>query len=193
VVSDACRNSAAVYARLAGLGIDEPLAASRKRLVQCVAFQFSVKGEPAGASCVWSELAGQLGPFGVIHLERVTRLAGEAISNQIDADAARPVRVVGGLTIDPVQRVAEVDGRIVKLTLIEATILDLLSQVPGRVVSRERIMMQLFGSTHTGGTRTCDLHVKNLRAKLNDDPAIPRFIATVRGESYALILGRKTS
>jgi PAS domain S-box-containing protein len=193
VVSDACRNGAPVYARLADLGIDEPLAVSRKQLVQCVAYPFSVKGELAGALCAWNEFPGQLGPFGAIHLGRVARLAGEAISNQIDADAARPVRVIGDLRIDLAQRVAVANGQSVKLTPIEVTILDLLSQVPGRVVSRERIMMQLFGSTHTGGTRTCDAHVKNLRAKLNDDPAIPRFIATVRGEGYALILGRKTS
>jgi PAS domain S-box-containing protein len=92
VVIDACRNGAPVYASVADLGIDEPLVASRKRLVQCAAFPFSVKGEPAGALCAWNEFAGQFGPFGVIHLERVTRLAGEAISNQIDADAASPVR-----------------------------------------------------------------------------------------------------
>jgi PAS domain S-box-containing protein len=189
-VADACLAGKPTYIRLSALGIDEPLESGRLRVRQCVAYPIIVKGDPAGALCVWTEQQAQLGIYGAAHVERVARLAGEAVSHQLDADAARPVRVVGGLKIDLVQRVAEVDGRVVKLTPIEATILDLLSQVPGRVVSRERIMMQLFGSTHTGGTRTCDAHVKNLRAKLNDDPAIPRFIATVRGEGYALILSR---
>jgi hypothetical protein len=107
-VADACLAAKPTYIRLSALGIDEPLASGRLQVRQCVAYPIIVKGEPAGALCVWTEQQAQLGIYGAAHVERVARLAGEAISNQIDANAARPVRVVGGLTIDLVQRVAEV-------------------------------------------------------------------------------------
>jgi PAS domain S-box-containing protein len=188
VVANACRTGETVYARLGELGIEEPLVSGHLQLRQFVAFPFVVKGEPAGALCIWTEQEERLGHYGAAHIERVARLTGQAVRNQIDFDAARPSRVVGGLQIDLVGRTAEVDGRTVRLTPIEVTILDLLSEVPGRTVTRERIITQLFGSTHTGGSRTCDAHIRNLRAKLRDDPALPRFIATIRGEGYALVL-----
>jgi two-component system alkaline phosphatase synthesis response regulator PhoP len=87
-----------------------------------------------------------------------------------------------------VQRTAKVGERTVRITPIEATILDLLTEVPGRAVTRARIMTRLFGATYTGGERSCDAHVRNLRSKLGDDAGAPRLIATIRGAGYALVL-----
>ena len=78
------------------------------------------------------------------------------------------------------------DGEAVSLTPSEFRLLDLLAGEPERVFSRREIMQHLWDSTYVGDQRACDIHISNLRRKLEDDPAHPARIVTVRGVGYKL-------
>ncbi len=90
-------------------------------------------------------------------------------------------RRVGDLELDLVKRNVEVDGRLVRLTPVECSLLGLLAGEPGRTFSREEISFHLYGSTFVGDSRSCDVHVKNLRRKIEHDPMRPDRILTERG------------
>ena len=97
------------------------------------------------------------------------------------------LRRVGGLTVDTIRREVTVDGEPVHLTVSEFELLALLSERPGEVVSRRELVSRLWSSEFEGETRTCDTHVRRLRAKIEDDPARPSRLVTVRGVGYKLV------
>ena len=103
-------------------------------------------------------------------------------------DAARGVLVAAGIRIDVVDRAVSVDGRAVRLTPAEFKLLILLSEQPGRTVSRDEMMRRLWRSDHTGDGHTCEAHISNLRKKIEPDPRNPTRIVTVRGQGYRLVL-----
>lgn len=92
--------------------------------------------------------------------------------------------VLPGLSIDPAKRQVLLDGRPVSLTAREFELLWFLARHPGRVFSRDDILNRVWGYEFPGGTRTVDVHLGNLRRKLNGNPAVPRFILTMRGVGY---------
>jgi two-component system response regulator RegX3 len=94
---------------------------------------------------------------------------------------------VGGLRLDYLRHEVEVDGQSVTLTPSEFTILSLLAESPGQVFSRSQIMQQLWQSPHTGDGRAADVHISNLRRKIERDPARPQRIVTVREFGYKLV------
>jgi DNA-binding response OmpR family regulator len=75
----------------------------------------------------------------------------------------------------------------VQLTPSEFRLLALLAEEPERVYSRREIMQHLWESTYVGDERACDIHISNLRRKLEDEPDDPRRILTVRGVGYKLV------
>jgi DNA-binding response OmpR family regulator len=77
-----------------------------------------------------------------------------------------------------------VDGAEAELTASEYKLLTTLSRYPGRVYSRMELVEKVLGYDFEGYERAIDSHVKNLRAKLDDDPKEPRFIHTVFGVGY---------
>jgi DNA-binding response OmpR family regulator len=91
--------------------------------------------------------------------------------------------VAGDVVLDRRSRVAEVDGDEVELTVREFDLLWHLAERPGVVVSRERILDRVWGLSFPGGTRTVDVHVGQLRRKLER----PELIRTVRGAGYKLV------
>jgi len=97
------------------------------------------------------------------------------------------LRRVGGLTVDTIRREVTVDGEPVHLTVSEFELLALLSERPGEVVSRRELVSRLWSSEFEGETRTCDAHVRRLRAKIEDDPSRPSRLVTVRGVGYKLV------
>jgi two-component system response regulator RegX3 len=97
------------------------------------------------------------------------------------------LRRVGGLTVDTIRREVTVDGEPVHLTVSEFELLALLSERPGEVVSRRELVSRLWSSEFEGETRTCDAHVRRLRAKIEDDPSTPSRLVTVRGVGYKLV------
>jgi DNA-binding response OmpR family regulator len=99
---------------------------------------------------------------------------------------ASAVRAVGDLEIDAARFEVRVGGRPVVLTAKEFGILEVLAAEPGRVFTRAQIIDRAFGFDHYVLERTVDVHVMNLRRKIERDPAEPRYVQTVYGRGYRL-------
>jgi two-component system, OmpR family, response regulator RegX3 len=80
-----------------------------------------------------------------------------------------------------------VEGRPVRLTRSEFKVLALLAEEPERVVTRRQVMQHLWESDYVGDEHACDVHVSNLRRKIEGDPAQPERLVTVRGVGYKLV------
>jgi two-component system response regulator RegX3 len=106
------------------------------------------------------------------------------------AEQARPPETealaIGELRIDAAGRTATLAGEPVELSRKEFDVLHLLASEAGRVVTRERLLEEVWDTTWFGSTKTLDVHVSGLRRKLGDDPAAPRYLHTVRGVGYRL-------
>jgi DNA-binding response OmpR family regulator len=97
-----------------------------------------------------------------------------------------PILRVGSLTLDRATHIVTVSGQPVDLTPTEFGILETLMTTPGRVFSRGQLLEAVQGIAFEAYERTVDAHIKNLRRKLESDPAHPRYILTVRGVGYRL-------
>lgn len=109
-------------------------------------------------------------------IQAVLRRAGRS-----DEDS---ILKVGEVTINRSTRRVEVSGILIDLTPSEFELLAVLASTPGRVFSRQDLLNRL--SNYDGSERTIDVHVRNIRSKLEPDPAQPRFIETVFGVGYRL-------
>ncbi len=89
-----------------------------------------------------------------------------------------------GLRVDLLRRQVWARGASVKLTAAQFKILTLLASHPGRVYSREQIMEPIWGKGFPGNSRAADVHIQNIRQKIEPDPTNPRYIQTVRGTGY---------
>jgi DNA-binding response OmpR family regulator len=89
-----------------------------------------------------------------------------------------------GLSIDSDAREVRVDGALVSLSALEFDVLAALAKAPGRVFSRRQLLEGVWGYDFFGDERVVDVHIRSLRARLGDDAASPRLIATVRGVGY---------
>lgn len=90
----------------------------------------------------------------------------------------------GGLVIDETAREVRRDGGEVTLTKSEFDLLLALAAHPGKAFSRYELVARVHGFDYEGYERTIDVHVKNLRAKLSEDPKAPRYVLTVPGIGY---------
>lgn len=93
---------------------------------------------------------------------------------------------IGSLDIDPERFVVRKDGREVPITATEFRLLLELARRPGRVFTREMLLDRVWSYSYLGDSRLVDVAVQRLRAKVEDDPAHPRLIRTVRGAGYKL-------
>ena len=91
-----------------------------------------------------------------------------------------------GLEIDEARRSVRVDERVVDLTTLEFDLLAALARDPGVVIRRQALLDRVWGIDFVADDHLVDVHVANLRRKLGDDPAHPRFVETVRGVGYRL-------
>lgn len=91
---------------------------------------------------------------------------------------------LGPIRMDIDARRCFVNGEEIKLRKKEFALLRLLLENPGRVLTREVLIDRIWGSDYVGDTKTLDVHIKRLRAKIEVDPANPRHIVTVRGLGY---------
>jgi two-component system response regulator RegX3 len=90
----------------------------------------------------------------------------------------------GPVRMDVERHVVTVDGAQTALPLKEFELLEILLRNTGRVLTRLQLIDRVWGSDYVGDTKTLDVHIKRLRAKLEPDPANPRHIVTVRGLGY---------
>jgi DNA-binding response OmpR family regulator len=92
----------------------------------------------------------------------------------------------GPVSIDLARHLVSVRGEPVNLTRSEFQVLRLLAGNPGQVFSRKEIMEELWQSEFSGDVRACDVHISNLRQKIEPDPQEPELVLTVRGVGYKL-------
>ncbi|HSK46592.1 MAG TPA: response regulator transcription factor [Coriobacteriia bacterium] len=116
--------------------------------------------------------------------ELVARVRALLRRAHVEEEPQRDRLVFGTLEIDTAGHKAFVDGKELDLTASEFKLLTTLARYPGRVYSRMELVEKVLGYDFEGYERTVDSHVKNLRAKLGDDPRDPTFIWTVHGVGY---------
>ena len=92
----------------------------------------------------------------------------------------------GPVRMDVDRHVVTVNGGDTKLPLKEFELLEMFLRNPGRVLTRGQLIERVWGADYVGDTKTLDVHVKRLRAKIEPDPATPSYLVTVRGLGYKL-------
>jgi two-component system response regulator RegX3 len=123
-------------------------------------------------------------PFSMAEL--VGRIRALLRRRELDRSNRGETLRVGTLELDPMRHQASVAGEPKRLTPSEFKLLLLLAEQPERVFSRREIMQHLWDSDYVGDQRACDIHISNLRQKLEEDPANPERIVTIRGVGYKL-------
>jgi two-component system, OmpR family, response regulator RegX3 len=116
----------------------------------------------------------------VARVRAVLRRRGET------EEVATAVLQAGPVRMDVERHVVTVDGTAISLPLKEFELLELLMRNAGRVLTRGQLIDRVWGADYVGDTKTLDVHVKRLRAKVEPDPANPKHLVTVRGLGYKL-------
>ncbi|MCB0130975.1 MAG: response regulator transcription factor [Caldilineaceae bacterium] len=120
-------------------------------------------------------------PFSLRELTaRVRAVLRRLEKSQNDSDVLH----AGGITLDRNRRVVDVQERHVELTPTEFDLLATFLGTPGRVFSRLDLLEKIQGDSYEGYERTIDVHIRNLRAKIEQDPRDPQYIETVYGVGY---------
>ncbi|WP_283138762.1 response regulator transcription factor [Rhizohabitans arisaemae] len=114
----------------------------------------------------------------VARIRAVLRRRGDEQESGLGVLAAGPVRM------DVDRHTVAVSGRPIQLPLKEFELLEVLLRNAGRVLTRGQLIDRVWGADYVGDTKTLDVHVKRLRAKIESDPSSPRHILTVRGLGY---------
>ena len=99
-------------------------------------------------------------------------------------NTAEGVITAGPVRIDVERHQVNINDQLVSLPLKEFELLEFLVRNSGRVLTRSQLIDRVWGSDYFGDTKTLDVHVKRLRAKIEKDPANPTFIQTIRGLGY---------
>ncbi|GAA2827349.1 MULTISPECIES: response regulator transcription factor [Nonomuraea] len=115
----------------------------------------------------------------VARIRAVLRRQGDVVEELETA-----VLAVGPVRMDVDRHVVAVRGEQVQLPLKEFELLEVLLRNAGRVLTRGQLIDRVWGADYVGDTKTLDVHVKRLRAKIESDPSNPRCILTVRGLGY---------
>jgi len=114
---------------------------------------------------------------------RIRAVLRRGVTDDIEDDVALEA---GRIRMDVDRHLVTVDGDEVKLPLKEFELLEYFLRNPGRVLTRGQLIDRVWGSDYVGDTKTLDVHVKRLRAKIEPDPAHPVVLTTVRGLGYKL-------
>ena len=117
-------------------------------------------------------------------LARIRAVLRRRVEEDRAADAPDPVLEVGPVRMDVERHTVTVDGREVPMPLKEFELLEFLMRNAGRVLTRGQLIDRVWGSDYFGDTKTLDVHVKRLRAKIEADPGEPKRLVTVRGLGY---------
>ncbi len=109
-----------------------------------------------------------------------------AVLRRVGAETAVPITLfrAGNLELDPQAHLARLNGSYLELTRMELDLLTALMSSPGRAFSRLELLEHAQGFAYDGYERTIDVHIKNLRKKIEPDPAHPQYILTAFGVGY---------
>jgi DNA-binding response OmpR family regulator len=168
---------------------DLPKARSLCRLIRTTGVAVPVlvivtEGGLTAVTAEWGVDDVLLDTSGPAEVEARLRLAGERIANHGD-ERVDPVIRNGDLVVDEVTYTAKLRGRVLDLTYKEFELLKFLAQHPGRVFTRGQLLQEVWGYDYFGGTRTVDVHVRRLRAKLGGEHE--QLIGTVRNVGYRFV------
>jgi len=122
-------------------------------------------------------------PFG--HRELVARIRA-VLRRGTDAELLPDLIEASGVRMDVERHEVWVDGQPVRLALKEFELLEMLLRNAGRVLTRVQLIDRIWGADYVGDTKTLDVHIKRLRAKIERDPGNPVRLTTVRGLGYKL-------
>jgi len=116
--------------------------------------------------------------------ELVARIRAVLRRGQDPTEDERAALEAGPVRMDVERHVVTVDGTDIRLPLKEFELLEIFLRNSGRVLTRGQLIDRVWGSDYVGDTKTLDVHVKRIRAKIEPDPATPRHLVTVRGLGY---------
>jgi two-component system response regulator RegX3 len=114
-------------------------------------------------------------------LARMKAVLRRKIEPSVEADS---VLVAGELRLDSDRHQVTLSGKQIAFPLKEFELLELLMENVNRVLTRGQIIDRVWGANYFGDTKTLDVHIKRLRSKIEEDPARPKYIQTVRGLGY---------
>jgi two-component system, OmpR family, response regulator RegX3 len=118
------------------------------------------------------------------HRELVARIRAVMRRGSEPEDLGSSVLAAGPVRMDVERHTVTVDSAPVPLPLKEFDLLELLLRNAGRVLTRGQLIDRVWGADYVGDTKTLDVHIKRLRAKIEPDPGNPRYLLTVRGLGY---------
>jgi two-component system, OmpR family, response regulator RegX3 len=124
-------------------------------------------------------------PFSMAEL--TSRVRALLRRRALDRSRSEGIRTVGALRLDVNRHAATIDERPLQLTPSEYRLLTLLASEPGRVFTREELVRHLWQSDFLGDRRAIDVHISNLRRKLEPNPREPLRLITARGAGYKLM------
>ncbi len=111
----------------------------------------------------------------------------KAVLRRVAAEEDKPQRKrleAGDIVVDEERHEVTVGGKVVEMPLMEYRLLEIFMKNPGKALPREYLISQAWGGDFYGQTKTLDVHIRRLREKVEDDPATPGHIVTVRGVGY---------
>jgi two-component system response regulator RegX3 len=114
---------------------------------------------------------------------RIRAVLRRGVADDLNDDVALQA---GRIRMDVDRHLVTVDGEPLQLPLKEFELLEYFLRNAGRVLTRGQLIDRVWGADYVGDTKTLDVHVKRLRAKIEDDPADPKVLTTVRGLGYKL-------
>jgi DNA-binding response OmpR family regulator len=143
------------------------------------------EGGLAAVNADWGADDVLLDTAGPAEIEARLRLTIGRLAAARDAEPDSQLIRTGDVVIDEASYTAKLNGRALDLTYKEFELFKFLAQHPGRVFTREQLLQEVWGYDYFGGTRTVDVHVRRLRAKLG--PEHEQLIGTVRNVGYRFV------
>jgi two-component system response regulator RegX3 len=119
-------------------------------------------------------------------IARIRAVLRRGAGDELDGTNESGVLEAGPVRMDVDRHTVHVNGKQVTLPLKEFDLLEYLLRNSGRVLTRGQLIDRVWGADYVGDTKTLDVHVKRLRSKIEDDPAKPEHLVTVRGLGYKL-------
>jgi len=115
---------------------------------------------------------------------RIKAVLRRGTPESADADSSSAIQSAGNIRMDVERHQVTVNGTLINLPLKEFELLEFLMRNEGRVLTRGQLIDRVWGGDYYGDTKTLDVHIKRLRAKIEKDPANPVYIQTIRGLGY---------
>jgi two-component system response regulator RegX3 len=115
---------------------------------------------------------------------RIKAVLRRGTAESLDADSNSAIQVAGNIRMDVERHQVTVNGTLINLPLKEFELLEFLMRNEGRVLTRGQLIDRVWGGDYYGDTKTLDVHIKRLRSKIEQDPANPQLIQTIRGLGY---------